>query len=220
MGKLRALTVGIAAAATLAGSAPSAAADPGDTVTTTLRQAVADLPVTAEDRTGYVRSKFKHWVDADRDGCNTRAEVLISEAVVPPTVGSGCAISGGVWHSYYDDTDQTVARSLDIDHMVPLAEAWDSGASTWTPTERQDYANDLGDERSLVAVTARENRQKADQDPAEWLPSSLGARCRYVGEWVAVKTRWGLSVDPVEADALEQSVAGCPDTDLTVVLAR
>lgn len=220
MGKLRALTVGIAAAATLAGATSPAAADPGDTVTTTLRQAVADLPVADESRTGYERTKFKHWVDADRDGCNTRMEVLIAEAVVPPTVDSGCAISGGVWHSYYDDADQTVARSLDIDHMVPLAEAWDSGASTWTAAERQDYANDLGDDRSLVAVTARENRQKADQDPATWLPSDAGAVCRYVGEWVAVKTRWGLTVDAGEAAALEQLADGCPDEDLTVVLAR
>ncbi|MGY0062867.1 HNH endonuclease family protein [Streptomyces sp. LZ34] len=220
MGKLKTLAVGIAAAAALAGSAPSATADPGDTVTTTLRQAVADLPIADEDRTGYERTKFRHWVDADGDQCNTRAEVLIAEATVPPTVGSGCSISGGQWHSYYDDADQTVARSLDIDHMVPLAEAWDSGASGWSAAERQDYANDLGDERSLVAVTARENRQKADQDPAEWLPSDAGAVCRYVGEWVAVKTRWGLTVDPGEAAALEQLADGCPDEELAVVLAR
>ncbi|MGW7617445.1 HNH endonuclease family protein [Streptomyces antimycoticus] len=220
MGKLKALAVGIVAAAALAGATAPAVADPGDTVSTTLRQAVADLPVVAEDRTGYERSKFRHWVDADRDGCNTRAEVLLEEAVVPPMVGSGCAISGGVWHSYYDDADQTAARALDIDHMVPLAEAWDSGASAWTPAERQAYANDLGDARALVAVTARENRQKADQDPATWLPSDEGATCRYVGEWVAVKTRWGLTVDDVEAEALREMADGCPDGELTVVLAR
>ncbi|MFE9064959.1 HNH endonuclease family protein [Streptomyces violaceusniger] len=220
MGKLKGLAVGVVTAAALAGATSPALADPGDTVSTTLRQAVADLPVADESRTGYERSKFRHWVDADRDGCNTRAEVLIAEAVVSPTVDSGCAISGGVWHSYYDDADQTVARALDIDHMVPLAEAWDSGASAWTTAERQDYANDLGDQRSLVAVTARENRSKADQDPAEWLPSAAGAVCRYVGEWVAVKTRWGLTVDDVEAEALRELAAGCPDEELTVVLAR
>lgn len=220
MGKLKALAVGVVTAAALAGSAPAAVADPGDTLTTTLRQAIADLPVADESRTGYERTKFKHWVDADRDGCNTRMEVLIAEAVVPPTVGAGCAISGGQWHSYYDDADQAVARALDIDHMVPLAESWDSGASGWSSAERQAYANDLGDERALVAVTARENRQKADQDPAEWLPSSPAARCRYVGEWVAVKTRWGLTADPAEADALGQLTADCPDEELMVVLAR
>ncbi|MBO3681684.1 HNH endonuclease family protein [Streptomyces sp. NEAU-YJ-81] len=220
MGKLKALAVGVVTAAALAGSVPAASADPGDTVTTTLRQAIADLSVADEDRTGYERSKFRHWVDEDGDQCNTRAEVLIAEATVPPTVGPRCSISGGQWHSYYDDADQSVARALDIDHMVPLAEAWDSGASAWTPAERQAYANDLGDTRALVAVTARENRQKADQDPAEWLPSSPTARCRYVTDWTVVKTRWGLSVDLVEADALEQLAAECPDTEITIVLAR
>ncbi|WP_167504730.1 HNH endonuclease family protein [Streptomyces malaysiensis] len=220
MGSLRGLTVGVAVAAVVAGLAPSASADSGEVVLTTLRRGVEDLPVADEDRTGYERSKFKHWIDEDGDGCNTRAEVLIAEAVVPPTVGPRCSLSGGLWRSYYDEADQTSARALDIDHVVPLAESWDSGASAWTPAERQAYANDLGDARALVAVTARENRSKADQDPAAWLPSSTGARCRYVGEWVAVKTRWGLSVDPMEADALEQVAAGCPDTELAVVLAR
>ncbi|OMI34354.1 putative secreted protein [Streptomyces sparsogenes DSM 40356] len=189
-------------------------------VHTTLRQAIADLPVADENRTGYERTKFRHWVDADRDGCNTRAEVLIEEAVEPPTVSAGCVLTGGTWHSYYDDADQTEARALDIDHMVPLAEAWDSGASAWSAGERQAYANDLDDERSLVAVTARENRRKADQDPAEWLPSATGALCRYVTEWTAVKTRWGLSADWREAAALVELAADCPDEELTVVLAR
>ncbi|MCP9213456.1 HNH endonuclease family protein [Streptomyces sp. NEAU-Y11] len=217
---LKALLVVGAAAAALVLPAVPAAAEPGDTVTTTLTQAIADLPVAAESRDGYERDKFRHWVDADRDGCNTRAEVLLEEATLSPTVGPRCSISGGVWHSYYDDTDQTAARALDIDHMVPLAESWDSGASAWSPAERQAYANDLEDSRALVAVTARENRSKADQDPAEWLPSDGGAVCRYVTEWTAVKTRWELTADPAEVDALERLADGCPDAEITVVLAR
>ncbi|MER7794919.1 HNH endonuclease family protein [Streptomyces sp. NPDC097640] len=220
MGKLKTLAIGIAAAAALAGSAPSAAADPGEVVHTTLRQAIADLPVADENRDGYERSKFRHWIDEDGDQCNTRAEVLIAEAVEPPTVGPRCTITGGKWHSYYDNKDQTEARALDIDHMVPLAEAWDSGASAWSAGERQAYANDLDDERSLVAVTARENRQKADQDPSTWLPSDGAAHCRYGTEWTVVKTRWGLSVDARESETLAELAAGCPDEELTVVLAR
>ncbi|WP_186319118.1 hypothetical protein [Streptomyces sp. SAJ15] len=95
-------------------------------MTITVREAVAELPVAEEDRTGYWRDAFRHWVDADRDGCSTRNEVLIEEAVTPPMVGARCSLAGGLWHSYYDDVDQASARSLDIDHMVPLAEAWDS----------------------------------------------------------------------------------------------
>lgn len=221
MGTCKGLGIGIAAAAALGGlMAPPAAAAPGDTVTTTLYDAVRSLPVADENRTGYDRDLFRHWVDADRDGCHTRAEVLLEEAIVPPMVGTRCALAGGVWHSYYDGVEQTDPRALDIDHMVPLAEAWDSGASAWSAQDRQDYANDLDDSRSLVAVTARENRSKADQDPAEWMPTDPAAHCRYLGEWVAVKTRWALTVDADEALALRDMTAVCPNALLTVPLAR
>ncbi|MEU4896158.1 HNH endonuclease family protein [Streptomyces sp. NPDC044780] len=204
----------------LAGTVAPASAAPNQTVTTTLREAIHTLPVAAEDRTGYQRTAFKHWVDADTDGCNTRAEVLISEATEPPTVSGRCTLSGGIWLSYYDNADVQDARSLDIDHMVPLAEAWDSGASTWSAQERQDYANDLGDIRSLAAVSARENRSKADQDPNEWLPTDPGARCRYIEEWTVVKARWGLSADPNEVTALTNLADSCRDTRITYTPAR
>ncbi|ATZ22095.1 hypothetical protein SLAV_38565 [Streptomyces lavendulae subsp. lavendulae] len=90
--------------------------------------AVGALPLAVEDRTGYQRTSFKHWnVGANpTDGCNTRAEVLIAEAVVTPGVGPGCTLAGGVWWSYYGEREMTPAGALDIDHVVPLAEAWDS----------------------------------------------------------------------------------------------
>ncbi|MEO3788049.1 HNH endonuclease family protein [Actinocorallia sp. B10E7] len=102
----------------------------------------------------------------------------------------------------------------DIDYMVPLAEAWNSGAYEWTAQRRQDYANDLGDPRSLVAVTARSNRSKADQDPVEWLPPAVAARCQYIGEWTATKLRCGLSADEEEQTALALLAEECPDVPL------
>lgn len=183
-----------------------------------LTSAIGSLPVAAEDRTGYDRDLFNHWVDADGDGCDTRDEVLISEADDAPTVGSSCSISGGRWYSYYDGVSQTSASALDIDHMVPLAEAWDSGASSWSSAEREAYANDLGDSRSLIAVTAGENRSKGDQDIAEWLPS--GDNCRYLREFVAVKVRWGLSVDSAEKSAMSSLASGCTNSTITVTYAR
>ncbi|GAA4698253.1 HNH endonuclease family protein [Nocardioides conyzicola] len=182
-----------------------------------LSQAVADLPVAGEVRTGYDRDLFTLWVDADGDGCNTRYEVLIAEAEEAPSVGSGCALSGGRWYSYYDGVSQTAPADLDIDHMVPLAEAWDSGARSWSSAKRESYANDLGDYRTLVAVTDSVNQTKSDQDPAEWLPAQQ--RCRYVREWVAVKHRWALSVDSAEKSALTSLAAGCDDTTISVELA-
>ncbi|WP_406189153.1 HNH endonuclease family protein [Streptomyces anulatus] len=195
-------------------SAPAAQAAPAAEVTT-LADAVGLVKVTEEDRTGYTRNKFKHWNSGDNvtDGCNTRAEVLISEATVAPTVEAGCKISGGTWVSYYDGQEVTSAGALDIDHMVPLAEAWDSGASAWTAARREAYANDQGANVSLVAVTARSNRQKSDQDPADWMPPSPEAECRYVGEWVSTKLRWQLTADDRELEALKVYADGpCEDT--------
>lgn len=118
-----------------------------------------------------------------------RAKVLIEEAITVPQVGPGCVLTGGFWYSYYD-TVVDAASSLDVDHLVPLAEAWDSGAYAWSPEHREDYANNLQAPHHLVAVTARSNRQKADKDPAQWLPLYERARCRYIAEWTVVKRTW------------------------------
>lgn len=189
-----------------------------DSYSAPLDTAITDLPTAAESRTGYARSLFPHWIDADGDGCSTRSEVLIAEADDPVTVGGSCALSGGRWYSYYDRVSWTDSGRIDIDHMVPLAEAWDSGASGWTTATRQGFANDLGDARSLVGVTDSVNQSKGDQDPAEWLPTY--DRCRYLREWVAVKHRWRLSVDSGEKSALATLASGCTNSTITVTLAR
>ncbi len=170
------------------------------------------LPVRAEDRTGYDRSLFVHWIDADGDGCDTRREVLIEEAVVPPRVTAGCHLSGGRWHSPYDGLATTKSSTFDVDHVVPLAEAWDSGASAWTPDRRMRFANDLGVPWSLIAVSASSNRAKSDGDPADWLPPLAGVRCEYVAGWLAVKVRWNLVIDARELEALKPLARECPDT--------
>jgi len=214
---MRRLVAGILGAVVAAGLvvlvAPSAVAA---TISKPLRTLIADLPVATEVRTGYNRDLFPHWIDADSDGCNTRYEVLIAEAVTAPTVGSGCALSGGRWYSYYDGAYWTVPSDIDIDHVVPLAEAWDSGARTWTTAQRQSFANDLGDARTLAAVTDNVNQSKSDQDPAEWMPPLSGVACRYIAEWAAVKTRWGLSVDGSEKSALTSFANGCANVTVTV----
>ncbi|MGV9690533.1 HNH endonuclease family protein [Streptomyces sp. NPDC003444] len=179
-----------------------------------LEDAVGKLPVTEEDRTGYTRDSFKHWNTGldPADGCNTRNEVLLAEAVQEPAVAAGCKLSGGKWVSYYDNVEVVEAGKLDIDHMVPLAEAWNSGASTWTSARREAYANDQGATASLVAVTARTNRSKADQDPATWMPPLPDAHRRYIGEWTATKLRWDLTVDQSENEALKVYAEACETT--------
>lgn len=179
-----------------------------------LADAVEQIPIADESRTGYDRDAFKHWNAGldPADGCNTRAEVLLDEAVEAPAVAAGCKLSGGRWNSYYDAAEVTDPGKLDIDHVVALAEAWDSGAGAWTAQRREAYANDQDAATSLVAVTARTNRSKADKDPAEWMPPLPEAHCRYVGEWTATKLRWGLSTDQTEADALKVYAEACETT--------
>ena len=189
---------------------------PSDSIDTTLHDAIAELPVDDEVRDGYDRDKFKHWIDEDGNGCDTRYEVLISEAVDEPDVSDDCDLTGGKWLSYYDNEEFTDPGDLDIDHMVPLAESWDSGARDWTDDDRERYANDLDEEAGLVAVSASSNRQKGDQDPAEWMPSEEDVACQYVTEWTIVKTRWQLSVDETEKGALEDISTDCEDVDLTI----
>jgi hypothetical protein len=174
-----------------------------------------DLPLTiaADQLSGYERSLFKHWIDADKDRCDTRKEVLIQEAVSLPKLSSGCVFTGGKWISQYDNLATIDYSTLDIDHMVPLSEAWRSGAWKWSPAQREAYANDLTDPRALIAVTASLNRQKGDQDPSTWLPPEN--KCTYVSNWIAIKVRYSLTVDQAEANALTSLVATCNITAIT-----
>jgi hypothetical protein len=155
---------------------------------------------------GYDRKLFKHWVDTDKNGCDTRKEVLIAEATIKPKIGAKCVLSGGTWVSSYDNkTFKGSGSGLDVDHMVPLAEAWRSGAWQWSSEEREKFANDLQDERVLIAVSATSNRSKGDKDPANWLPKgSKETVCDYVFNWVAVKYRFSLTVDPKERQVIDR----------------
>ncbi|MFB7852652.1 HNH endonuclease family protein [Streptomyces sp. NPDC056053] len=194
------------------GTQPAAPGAPAGGSDLSLAEAIAKIPAGDEARDGYKRDSFKHWIDEDGDSCSTRNEVLLAEAVKKPEQGARCALTGGEWLSYYDEVTVTAAGKLDIDHMVPLAEAWDSGASAWDADRRMRYANDLGAERSLVAVTAKTNRSKADKDPAQWLPPAASAQCTYGADWVATKLRWKLTADDKERAALETLAKDCADT--------
>ena len=172
------------------------------------------LTIAADQIGGYSRGLFKHWIDVDKNGCNTRYEVLIAEAIAKPKVGAGCYLTGGRWRSAYDGKVFTNPTGLDIDHMVPLAEAWRSGAWAWTAAQRMDFANDLEDSRSLIAVTASLNRSKGDRDVAGWLP--LRAQCSYISNWIAVKWRFDLTVDPIEGEFLQGKITACKITNVVI----
>ena len=158
---------------------------------------------------GYNRDLFADWYDADRNGCNTRKEVLIAESLDPVQIGSSCSIIGGRWFSIYDNVETTDSSKFDIDHMVPLSEAWDSGAWNWNADQRKHFANDLDQPFFLIAVTASSNRSKSDRDPAEWMPPNGGYHCEYVRIWIEIKRAWDLSVDQAEHDYLARKLASC-----------
>jgi hypothetical protein len=185
----------------------------------TMRTAnVADvrLTVAPESTLDYVRARdFGRWRDAGGDPpcLDVRGQVLAAESDVRITTSvpkSGkCRVLTGRWHDPYTGRTITIGNDMDVDHVVPLKEAWDSGAHAWTQQRREDYANDQVDPDHLIAVDKRANRSKGDRDPANWLPPNAAYVCTYVKQWVAVKRRWGLSVDPAEDATIKSRLAQC-----------
>ncbi|WP_320775015.1 HNH endonuclease family protein [Streptomyces sp. CRN 30] len=194
------------ASAALFNSPNASAALPTPVSAATARTYLASLTVATENRTGYDRDLFPHWI-TQSGTCNTRETVLKRDGSNVVT-DSACASTSGSWYSPYDGATWTAASDVDIDHLVPLAEAWDSGASGWTTSRRQSFANDLT-RPQLLAVTDNVNQSKSDQDPAEWMPSRTAYRCTYVRAWVQVKYYYGLSVDSAEKSALTSYLASC-----------
>ena len=165
------------------------------------------LYVSIDKIEGYERAPFKLWVDSNKNGCDTRAEVLIAEAKVKPKKSGKCKLIGGKWLSSYDGVKYTDPSKLDIDHLVPLAEAWRSGAWAWTDEKRMEFANNLEDAWVLNAVTASVNRSKGDRDISEWLPKKNV--CAYLGSWVLIKARFELTVDVAEAKVISKYYESC-----------
>ena len=154
---------------------------------------------------GYSRDKFPHWRSTG-ENCDVRDSVLKRDGTRVKT--SGCNVVAGTWTSAYDGKVLDSPTKVDIDHVVPLADAWRSGASAWTTDKRGDFANDLEDPQ-LVAVSKTSNRAKGDQDPSTWRPSERGRWCRYAEDWIAVKTRWKLTVTTAEKYALADMLETC-----------
>lgn len=155
---------------------------------------------------GYSRSKFPHWIN-EPDGCTSREEVLKRDGS-NVQVDANCYPTSGTWAGPYDGKTTTDPSLVQIDHLVPLADAWRTGAAGWTTAERQDFANDLVDPQ-LVAVSASSNEAKGDQSPASWKPPLHSYWCTYAEMWIAVKTRWSLTVNPSEKSALSSMLDTC-----------
>ena len=149
----------------------------------------------------YNRLKdFGGWLDQDHNCRNTREEVLIRDSLIPVTYtdAKNCHVATGLWVCPYTGHIFTTPKDMDIDHMVPLGEAYVSGADKWTQQQRIDYANNLKQKYHLVAVDKSANRSKNDSDPRIWMPPNIAYWKTYLDSWVAVKKQWGLSIDQSE----------------------
>jgi hypothetical protein len=172
-------------------------------------QLLLSLIIAPEVTSGYDRGLFRHWIDADRDGCDARKEVLIQESLTQVGLGDSCRVETGSWLSVYDNQLIIDSSKLDIDHMIPLKEAWDSGANTWDAARRQAFANDLDLPQALIAVSAGSNRSKSARDPSDWLPTNQSYICQYIQDWMIVKVKWELSVDQREFNTLSNVATRC-----------
>ncbi|TCO55184.1 HNH endonuclease family protein [Actinocrispum wychmicini] len=183
------------------------------------RRSVASPPVTTPElaalriappgpMSGYSRDRFPLWASGP-DSCDTR-EIVLQRQGANVTRDNRCKAVSGTWTSPYDGVKITEAGKVDIDHMVPLAEAWRSGATSWTDERRKQFANDLTNPQ-LFAVSANANRSKGDQDPAQWKPPLRTFWCTYAKDYVTVKAAYQLTVDQAEHDALAEMLGTCQE---------
>jgi hypothetical protein len=205
--RLALLVLLIVGAVQLVTVSPAGATPPGTPSPTTARSELATLTVAAwTHTTTYNRDLFPTW-DTISGTCNTRETVLKRDGS-NVVVNSSCAAVSGRWFSPYDGATWTAASDLDIDHVVPLKNAWESGAWAWSTRTRESFANDLSDPQ-LIAVTDNVNQAKGDKSPDAWKPPLSSYHCTYARMWVRVKYVWALTVTTAEKGALAAMLNTC-----------
>ncbi|MDB5165906.1 MAG: uncharacterized protein JWM00_796 [Candidatus Saccharibacteria bacterium] len=178
--------------------------------------ALASLPVKGKaPKSGYSRSQFGDgWATAT--GCDTR-NIILHRDLQQSLVGEGCKILSGTLHDPYTGRDIAFMRGeessqlVQIDHVVALSNAWQTGAQQLASDQRTAFANDP---LNLLAVEGAANQQKSDGDAATWLPSNKAFRCQYVARQIAVKQKYTLWVVVAEKAAIERILDTCPSQSL------
>ena len=212
----------ISAPMTTATGVPASALDPTSTppsiATTIPGFEIITLPIptimfSRSDIPPYDRDEWNHWIDTDGDCQNTRHEVLIAESLADVTFtnSQNCTVANGEWLASFTGTTVTVGRDLDVDHLVPLANAHRSGGHAWDADRKKAFANNLEYADHLIAVTASANRAKGAKGPEEWKPPDEGYWCDYAIAWATVKTTWELEMTPDEFSAVQEMLGTCTD---------
>ena len=167
-------------------------------------------------RQEYTRGEWKYWIDEDDDGQNTRVEVLIDESLTSKDLvldEKGKRVISGKWVDPYTGDPFTIAKDLDVDHMVPLKNAHVSGGWLWDWEKRRRFANDLEFPEHLIAVSASANRSKGARGPDEWMPPRKEYWCEYVKNWEAIKSRWDLTMTEAERDEIQNIKKMCSQSE-------
>ena len=157
----------------------------------------------------YDRDHWSHWKDYNGDCVNTRHEVLIEESVAPVKFDGACKVSTGEWHDPYSGRVFYEAKSLDVDHFIPLYNAHNSGGWKWDKDKKATYANFMTDPDHLIAVQSSVNRSKGADGPDQWKPPDKTYWCEYATDWIRIKKTWDLSVTTSESNALNEMLATC-----------
>ena len=182
----------------------------------TLTITVAPVP---DDIPAYDRSDWRHWIDEDRDCQDARQEVLIAESLDQVTFETDrkCRVEIGRWFGVFDGHDLENVGYVDIDHMVPLRKAHLSGAWSWNPAMKEEYANYLEDPDHLIAVASRANRSKGARGPEEWMPPDETYWCGYAQGWAEIKAWWDLTMTEPEAEAMVEMLQKCENPPMVEV---
>ncbi len=147
----------------------------------------------------YVRSDWPHWIDQDKDCLDTRAEILKQRSLVPVSMNKkGCKVKSGKWKDYYYPETLTQASQVDIDHLIPLKHAHETGAAHWSTSQKEKFANDP---ENLVITNRRYNRQKGAKGIDEWLPVHKDYACKYITDWIKLKKKYHLILKSAEKNS-------------------
>lgn len=158
----------------------------------------------------YDRSEWGRWLDYDNDCQDTRQEVLIEESIIPVTLDeSGCKVISGVWLCLLTGNVYTDPSLLDIDHVVPLKNAHESGGNTFTKDDKYQYFNNLENSNHLMAVYRGANRSKGAKSPDQWMPEYQPFRCTYLNYWISVKRYYRLTMSDEEYRFIDTELRKC-----------
>ena len=172
----------------------------------TCSKTVVNMEEAHEETSRYNRKDWRHWIDEDGDCQNTRAEVLISQSDIRVEFATSreCRVVKGYWIGGLTGIVLSDASDVDIDHVIPLSYAHRHGGFSWTPSKKEQFANDP---LNLIPAYDLENSRKSDKGPSEYLPSDKNLVCAYLERWQAIAIKYDLNIAPKDMAIMISTLA-------------